>query len=134
MAKLAGVALIAVLYAGCDTKNETLSVLRGYGISGITPSMVLHEKAAPALNKDYRNKAYFLVLKATEDEFNQFVATNRFVSTEFLLVPVRSITGTEFETWWKPPPLQTNCYLFQTGKVTFTTVWSNGRIYLYGRD
>ena len=134
VSRFAFAALSLAFYSGCGTKDETLAVLRDYGISGITPSKVLHLKAAPALNQDYRNMAYFLVLKATEDEFNQFVTTNRFVRSEVLLVPMRGVAEVDPEPWWNPPPVQTNCYMLKSGKVFFTTVWSQDRVYLYGRD
>src|SRR5262245_16826486 len=69
---------VAVLSVGCSTKNEPIAVLSRYGLKGINPAWVVHSHSCPAVNTDYKNKIYFVILRAQPSALSDFIAVNNF--------------------------------------------------------
>jgi hypothetical protein len=125
---------MAVASCGNGVKTETIKVLSRYGLKGIDPSWVVNVHSCPAISADYKNKTYFVILRADPIALSQFVAANNFKKQDVLTVPTQENKVAGMPKWWNPPRLQTECYSTKLANASVTIARVNDEIFLFCQD
>jgi len=86
-----------------ENDKSTIQFLSASGLSGIETGKVIRTSSSSAINDDYRNRNYFVLVRFTRIEFDQFIAANAFKREDVLAVPARGSTRPKVPDWWEPP-------------------------------